>query len=127
MRASARRLLGLAVLLAAGASLVLLGPDSFSGTLVGASSTAFAFTRHETSPFLAANRFAILIPLSLPVGIALVPWLLRRSPVCRQAGAVAAILMSAWALAASMSIGLYYAPAALVLWVAVGIGRMVPE
>jgi hypothetical protein len=61
---------------------------------------------------LQAEGAGIAVPLALPVVVALVPVLLRRSPRVRTVTIAAAVLLTLMVIVALLSIGLYYAPAA---------------
>jgi hypothetical protein len=63
---------------------------------------------------LQINGSGAVVPVMFPVAVAMLPVLFRKQAV----RIVAAILMGAFALIAGMSIGLFYAPAAILMLLA---------
>lgn len=127
MKHASRVFLGVAVALTSGASLYLLGAGDASGTLVGASAAERAFARRTSSSLVDARGFAIVLPLALPVVIALLAWSRRHALARQRSTRLAALGMSAFVVAGSMSIGLYFMPSALALWISFGIDRWTRE
>ena len=120
---SVRRRVLLAVLVAAGTSLVLLvvpiyatGAGSYS--LDSNGEVASASSRGRAT-ILAVNGPSGLIGLGIPPTLALAPLLVTGEQRRRRAAGLAAIALVGFVLLAGFSIGLFYLPAALaMMWAA---------
>ena len=101
--------LSLLLALVASVLLAVIPSYHFSSATADSSATATVSTRSET--LVEVNGGGVLAALLLPVVVAAVPVLLRRS----WARATAAVLLTGFAFMTGFSIGLYYLPSALVM------------
>ena len=96
------------------ASVLVLTTFSYSGQTVHMSSSGEVIEDTRTRSLFEVNGPSVLIPLSVPVMISLLPWLgphyVRRQ---RTLYIIAAALLSLFVLLGSMSIGGFYLPSAI--------------
>jgi hypothetical protein len=110
---------GIAFLLGVVAILWLLLVPSYSWmseTQAAGGSSTFAT---GVGTFLEANGLSALIPLLVPIALLVAPVIARRSTGRRAITRASAIVLTAFVVVASFTIGLMFLPAAIALWVAV--------
>lgn len=122
-----RRLLpAFAFLWTIGAGIYLLCAPTYEGVrsenTLGTTISAVTGSTRADATLLAIEGPTALIPLALPVLLALVPLLVssRRRTI---AAGTAGLLLGAFSLLGAMTIGFYYLPAALLLL----LGAIIPE
>jgi hypothetical protein len=104
------RLTLVSFVLAIAAAVFLLGYPAYSG---------FNNGRPTTATLLEVNGQWAIVPVLLPVVVALVPVIFPH----RVIRIIAAVILGAFAAIAGFSIGLFYIPAALAMVAAASIGR----
>jgi len=115
-----RMAVGVAVLLGVVATLWLLLVPSYAGmsevSTVGGLSSSSA---RGVATLVEANGPWALIPLLVPITLLVAPVVGRRAAARRAITRASAVLLTAFVVVASFSIGLLFFPAAVALWVAV--------
>ena len=116
-----RLAVGVAVLLGVVATLWLLLVPSYAWR--SESQTAGGFSSSSATggvgTLLEANGPSALIPLLVPIALLVPPVVGRRAAAHRAITRASAILLTAFVVVASLSIGLMFLPGAIALWVAV--------
>ena len=119
-RFTSRELFGLALAtgLALIAAIALAILPVYSGRIEGRSSTGETFTATTRGTLIGENGLVAVMVLLLPVAVTLAPLTMRTTSARRVALRVAAGLMTVFVVLGALSIGLFYVPATLALWVA---------
>lgn len=112
--------LNVAILLGLIATLWLLLAPSYSWSSESQTAGGVASSRETgTSTLLDVNGLSALIPVLVPMVLLGAAAVGRRSAARRAITFTAAIVLTAFVMIASFSIGLFFLPAAVALWVAI--------
>jgi hypothetical protein len=115
-----RLAVGVALVLGLAATLWLVLVPSYAWR--SESQTAGGFSSGSATgvgTLLEANGLSALIPLLVPIALVVAPVVGRRAAARRAITRASAVLLTAFVVVASFSIGLTFLPAAIGLWVAV--------
>jgi hypothetical protein len=105
--------------LAAVASLALLfAPTGTSETACSPSEACHPRVTHPS--LLQSQGWGVAVPLSAPVAVAGVAAALRRTRAGRPAAVAAGVLLSGFVLLGALSVGLFYLPCAVAMFVGAG-------